>query len=226
MDDQQLVQQLRKRDPAAIRQLQESYLPSIWRSVYIRVDGDPHLAEDIVSETVLALIRAIGKDDGGEDTPIEHPAAWMRTVAYRRVQDHYRAAARVKHLIQQVQQTVPQEDTQDATNKELLSERRQEVRNAMDQLPEQHRLAVEWKYIDRLSVREIAKRLQTTEKAAESILYRARRDLREQLSSGGDESENPQASSEGRPPPGFNIIRQHKLRVMSQWNPLPAPSGG
>jgi len=51
----------------------------------------------------------------------------------------------------------------------------------MDELPEQHRVALEWKYVDKLSVREIAERLQTTEKAAESILFRARRTFRDRL---------------------------------------------
>jgi RNA polymerase sigma-70 factor (ECF subfamily) len=58
----------------------------------------------------------------------------------------------------------------------------------MDDLPEQYRLALEWKYIDGLSVRQIAERLALTEKAAESILFRARREFREGLGRmGGDD---------------------------------------
>jgi len=37
------------------------------------------------------------------------------------------------------------------------------------------RVALEWKYLDGLSVQEIAARLARTEKAAEALLYRARR---------------------------------------------------
>ena len=35
--------------------------------------------------------------------------------------------------------------------------------------------------MDKLSVREIAERMQTTEKAVESVLFRARRDFRERV---------------------------------------------
>ena len=40
------------------------------------------------------------------------------------------------------------------------------------------RLALEWKYADSLSVREIAERLGRTEKAIEAVLYRARASFR------------------------------------------------
>jgi DNA-directed RNA polymerase specialized sigma24 family protein len=47
-----------------------SYLPSVWRFVYARVAGDSHLAEDIVSETVPAIIH--GRCREGT------PHAWQR----------------------------------------------------------------------------------------------------------------------------------------------------
>jgi predicted DNA-binding protein YlxM (UPF0122 family) len=51
----------------------------------------------------------------------------------------------------------------------------------MDSMPEQYRMALEWKYLDQLSVREIAARWKMTEKAVESILFRARREFRDQM---------------------------------------------
>ena len=48
----------------------------------------------------------------------------------------------------------------------------------MDGLTDQHRLALEWKYVDGLSVRDMAHRWSTTEKAVESILFRARNEFR------------------------------------------------
>ncbi len=51
----------------------------------------------------------------------------------------------------------------------------------MDELSDQQRMALEWKYVERLSVREIAERLDTSEKAAESILFRARKEFRQRM---------------------------------------------
>ena len=59
------------------------------------------------------------------------------------------------------------------------AETRTRVLAVMDGLPVEERLALEWKYVDDLSVSEIADRLGRTERAAESVLYRARRSFRE-----------------------------------------------
>jgi RNA polymerase sigma factor (sigma-70 family) len=152
----------------------ESYLPSIWRFVYVRVKGDKHLAEDIVSETALALIKAVG-----EDKEIDDPGAWMRTVAQNKVMDHFRSAARVRQLMQKVAQTVEPTHREDAASVQLHEEEREQVREIMDGLTEQHRIVLEWKYLEKLTVKEIAERWSTTEKAVESILFRARCEFRD-----------------------------------------------
>jgi RNA polymerase sigma factor (sigma-70 family) len=178
LKDSDLVNGLRQRDPAAFQCLSERYLPSVWRFVYTRVDGDSHLAEDIVSETVLALVRAVSDESAAA---IENPGGWLRSVANHKVQDHYRAVARVRHLIDEAKQTAEPDEQADPAKRQEKQEKRAEIRGAMDELSDQHRTALEWKYLDKLSVREIAERWQTTEKSAESILFRARRDLRMKL---------------------------------------------
>ncbi|MEQ9409197.1 MAG: sigma-70 family RNA polymerase sigma factor [Fuerstiella sp.] len=160
-----------------MKHLSDCFLPSVWRFVYVRVNGDQHLAEDIVSETVLALIRAAA-DDG---TDIQNPGAWLRSVASNKLTDHFRAAARVRHLLDEARKTAPLSHEEDAFKGQELAERRAEIRAVMELLPEQHRMALEWKYLDRLSVREMAERMDTTEKAVESILFRARREFRERM---------------------------------------------
>lgn len=177
MNDSLLVQGLREQKPAAVQHLTECYLPSVWRFVYARVGRDPHLAEDIVSETVLALIRAAS----APDADIENPGGWLRSVASNKVNDHFRAAARVQHLIDQVKQTTETADYDEPSGNQEQEERRAEIRSVMDGLPDQHRQILEWKYIDKLSVRSIAERMDATEKAVESILFRARREFRQRV---------------------------------------------
>ena len=177
MDDSALLQGLRTQDPQAVQHLSDAFLPTVWRFVYGRVNGDQHLAEDIVSETVLALIRAVSD----KDLDIRNPGAWLRSVASNKVTDHFRAAARVQHLIDEAKKTSPLADEEDAVKQQERDERRAEIRSVMDELPEQHRLALEWKYVDKLSVREIAERMGTTEKAVESVLFRARREFRQRV---------------------------------------------
>tara|TARA_R110002072_G_C7978996_1_gene536063 strand:- start:67282 stop:67938 length:657 start_codon:yes stop_codon:yes gene_type:complete len=177
LNDSLLVQGLRQQKPAAVQYLTECYLPSVWRFVYARVGRDPHLAEDIVSETVLALIRAAADPEAD----ISNPGGWLRSVASNKVNDHFRAAARVQHLIDQARQTAEVADFDEPSGNQEQEERRAEIRSVMDGLPEQHRLALEWKYIDKLSVRSIADRMDVSEKAAESVLFRARRDFKDRV---------------------------------------------
>ena len=175
MDDREFLQRLHRKDVAAVRHLSECLLPSVWRFVYFRVKGDRHLAEDIVSETVLALIKAVA----ASDFDVVCPSAWLRSVATHKIQDHFRAVARVQHLIDGAASVAEQnKPAQPACE---VEEQRAAVRRVMDDLPEPQRLALEWKYIDHLSVREIAVRMALTEKAVESILFRARREFREGL---------------------------------------------
>jgi RNA polymerase sigma factor (sigma-70 family) len=184
LNDSDFVNGLRQRDPAAVRHLTDCYVPSVWRYVYVQVGRDHHLAEDLVSEAVLALVRA-----AASGAAIQNPGAWLRSVASHKVQDHFRAAARVQHLLEQVKQTGPAADLSDAPAQQQRLERRIQIREIMDELPDRHRLVLEWKYLDKLAVREIATRLDLTEKAVESILFRARREFREKLS-GKEKKEN------------------------------------
>ena len=177
MNDSALVEGLRRHDPAAVQRLSDCCLPSVWRFVYVRVKGDRHLAEDIVGESVLALIRVVSDPS----VEIGNPTAWLRSVAAHKVADHFRAAARVQHLIDQAKQSPAVSDGRDAVKEQELQERREEIRQVLDQLPEQTRLALEWKYIDKLSVKAIAERLDITEKAAESVLFRGRKDFRQRI---------------------------------------------
>jgi RNA polymerase sigma-70 factor (ECF subfamily) len=163
--------------------------------VYVRVKGDEHLAEDIVSETVLALIKAVG-----DETPIENPVAWMRSVALNKVMDHFRSAARVRQLMQKVTHTTESANHDDPPSLKLHEEKREQVREIMDGLTEQHRIALEWKYLEKLTVREIAQRWDTTEKAVESILFRARGEFREQHHEREKKAEEPNLAAPQRMP--------------------------
>ena len=177
LNDSALVDGLRTQDPAAVQDLNDRFLPSVWRFVYVRVNRDRHLAEDVVSEAVLALIKAAADPD----IDIQNPGGWLRTVASNKIADHFRAVARVQHLIDDAKQNSDTFDENDASKQQELEERRAEIRNVMDELPDQQRMALEWKYVEKLSVREIGERLSITEKAAESILFRARKDFRQRM---------------------------------------------
>ncbi|MEM6363951.1 MAG: sigma factor, partial [Planctomycetota bacterium] len=109
LNNAELIEGLKRHDADAAKYLHQCFTPSLWRFVYVRVDRDLHLAEDIVSESVLALIAAIERG-----IEIEFPGAWLRQVATRRIQDHFRAVARVRHLMETTSQS-PDQHVQQST---------------------------------------------------------------------------------------------------------------
>ncbi len=143
----------------------------MWRFVFAKL-GDLHATEDIISETMLAFVSAANEMDLDDCNVF----GWLRTVAGRKICDHYRGKSRQDQLVSRLADSVA--DDIEPGDRLELEETREDVIGVLDQLTDHERLALEWKYLDRLSVGEIAKRLDLTEKAAESVLYRGRREFR------------------------------------------------
>jgi RNA polymerase sigma-70 factor (ECF subfamily) len=175
LTDAELLRRVQAGDAEAWGALYERYLPTAWRYVYARVEGDRHLAEDIVSETILALVRQVNEldPDGGS------LAAWLRQVARNKLSDHRRKSGRAARADRvAAQSSLPQQAPSGGATSLETEETKAQVIGVMDELADEERLVLEWKYLEKLSVRKIAHRLGRTEKAAESLLYRARRSFR------------------------------------------------
>jgi RNA polymerase sigma-70 factor, ECF subfamily len=175
LTDAELLRGVRAGDTTAWEQIYSRFLPTLWRYVYLRAGGDRHLAEDVVSETILALVRQISSltpHDG-------NLSGWLTAVARNKLADHRRHAARAAASAAKVRDDKSLPVVGDSPGAALeAAETHKQVLVVMEGLPDEERLALEWKYIDGLSVGDIADRLGRTEKAVESVLYRARQSFR------------------------------------------------
>ena len=158
--DQELIRRVREGDSGAVAELYERYAPVVWRYVFARMRRDTHAAQDVLSETFLAAIRAL---NNGATT--ENVAGWLTGIARNKIADWYRQ--REKSAT-----TEAESGTQDTSNANSV------VTDVLDGLPDDERVILEWKYLDRCTVREIAERLGRTEKGVEALLYRARNAFR------------------------------------------------
>jgi RNA polymerase sigma-70 factor (ECF subfamily) len=124
--------------------------------------GSRAMAEDLAGETFLAASRLFSMGRGSEVTP-----AWLRTVAHRRLVDHWRSSSagrrRTDRLVAERRcEDVPPNDPDRRVDRALAS------------LPERQRAVLVLRYLDDHSVSEVAGALALTYKAAESLLSRAR----------------------------------------------------
>lgn len=168
--DEQLLHRIAVGDREALAHLYHRYLPMVWRYVYANLKGDDQASRDVVSETFLAAIGALRR----APPAIESVPAWLTGIARNKLNDAHRAAKK-----QAPSGPVPDTPTADDAAHALLAEdARGHVARVMARLDDADRTVLEWKYVEDLSVHDIAARLNRTDKAVEAMLYRARNTFR------------------------------------------------
>jgi RNA polymerase sigma-70 factor, ECF subfamily len=180
--DLALARRLITGDQSAFEQFFADYFPRVYRFALARLDGSDDAAEEVVQTT---LIKALAKIHTyrGEAALL----TWLCTFCRHEVAAWYERAGRIAEIA--LDATAPetravleglallsQDDPERALDRLELCQR---VHATLDHLPPRYGDALEWKYIDGLSVEEIARRLDMGHKAAESLLTRARQAFRD-----------------------------------------------
>lgn len=141
----------------------------------LRRCGDRSLAEDLTSDVVLRAVRET-KRTGVLVTP-----AWLTTVARNRLIDHWRSAAREDRRLRLAWSDRDGDEWNDDSPLDPEA-----VREAMRGLRPDHQAVLSLRYLDDLTVPEVAKSLGRSIHATESLLVRARRAFRESYSEQSD----------------------------------------
>jgi RNA polymerase sigma-70 factor, ECF subfamily len=157
--------------------LYDRALPQVYGYLVARVH-DTTTAEDLTAETFLAAVGAV-RDNKVPDLTI----AWLVTVARNKLVDHWRRIAREERTLQLASDpnaAVVDDDT-DARFDRLRT------REVLAGLGLHHRAALTLRYLDGLSVPEVAEHLDRTVHATEALLVRARGAFRARYAEGGDD---------------------------------------
>jgi len=181
--DKRLVEQMLAGDDVAFRKFFATYFPRLLRFALYRLHGDYALAEDVAQN---ALGKAIDKLDTyrGEAalyswlcTFCRHEIGAVLRRTHREPVDLIEDLPMVRATLESLIDPGAAPD-RDADRSELA----RLIQVTMDSLPPVYADALEWKYIDGLSVAEIGNRLGRGHKAAESLLNRARESFRDGFS--------------------------------------------
>jgi RNA polymerase sigma-70 factor, ECF subfamily len=169
--DRLLVARLLRGDEDAFAQFFERNFAALFRFALPRT-GDQDSAEEVVQRT---LCRAVRKLAGyrGEAALL----TWLTTICRREIATFFEERKRVPPMIDLSDDIPELRAALESIGAETTVQRREVARlvqAVLDRLPGRYGEALEWKYIDGLSVIEIAERLELGPKAAESVLTRAR----------------------------------------------------
>lgn len=157
----------------ALLGMYDNALPQVYGYLAARTRNTV-LAEDLASETFLAAAQAVRRD-----TVPDLTVAWLIAVARNKLVDHWRKQEREERSLHLV-------DSPEAFEEDMEQRfDRQRARDVLDQLGAHHRAALTLRYLDGLSVPEVAELLGRTVHATEALLVRSRNAFRVQYAEGG-----------------------------------------
>jgi RNA polymerase sigma-70 factor (ECF subfamily) len=171
ISDEELMAQAADGDPNAFATLVERHHRSAMNVAY-RFLGDATLAEDVVQEAFLKILSGAGRY-----RPSARFSTYLYNVVWHLCVDVYR-----KRRPQSLEALPAQQDPAEGAESSVLSdERARLVQAAIRELPVRQRMALVLKHYENLSYEQVARALGCSAGAVESLLVRARRELRARL---------------------------------------------
>ena len=153
---------------AVLDELYRVHVGDVYRYTYA-VLGNHADAEDVTQTTFVNALRALERGETPED-----PSRWLTVIAHNLVRQRWRQAAARPTLVEL------ETDVPDAEEDEEAVELEELVR-ALQRIPETQREAIVMRELEGRSYREIATVMALSTSALETLLFRARRSLAEEL---------------------------------------------
>ena len=177
-DQSSLITALKQRDRSTWSAAVDRHLGEVYGFVFHLVGGDRMVAEDLNQETWLEAMDAIDQCDATRGSFRN----WLFGIARKRVALYYRRRALAGNPAPFNDQFEESDELGDTSvlPEDVMEqvERQSFVRAAIMVLPDDRRQVLLGKYVEGLSVDVIAVRIGKTAKAVESLLSRAREQMR------------------------------------------------
>ena len=159
------------------RQFVSRAIPRLY-GIFMKNWRNPSLAEELVQKTIFDAVRVLDSYDSSKGNPDE----WILGIARNNIRLEIRRRASrlspngdIRHYLERID-TRPLPD-------EVLERREtvETVRQALGRLKSKEQSVLKARYIEGLAARDIARRIDVTEKAVHNLLYRAKNSLRREL---------------------------------------------
>ena len=179
MDDRELVRRMRGGEELAFNEFFDAYFPRLYRFALARIRRED-AAEEIAQAAIVVGIRKVGTWRG--DAAL---FTWLCTICRHEISAYCRSHDRPEvNVLDDEPQIRAQLEALSARAEgpDQTLERRDVARLVqltLDYLPARYGDVLEWKYIQGLTMQEIAERVGGSTKAIESLLTRAREAFRD-----------------------------------------------
>jgi len=194
-DDKQLVILCRRGDERAARELVERFQRPVF-SIIFRMVRDREKAEDLAQETFVRTFNNLDRYDRSYKF-----SSWLFKIAYNLTVDHLRRKELKTVSIhgspdavttdQQEATSVTLESTEEAPDVRLESiELADRLEESIDKLREEYRTAILLRHVEGRAYEEIAEIMDIPLGTVKTYIFRARRQLREDLSGSEEDPRN------------------------------------
>ena len=182
-DERALVERCIAGDQDACGSLVDLYARMVGTVIW-RATGNPDIVEDLAQETFLRVFRGLAYFDRRSQV-----STWIYTIAHRVAIDHLRAAGRwrfetfdpdpgeERHAVE-----AWRDATTSAEARVIREEEVRRVQDALARLPDKYRLPLTYATIEGLDYPTIAAMLGVPVGTVKTLVFRARRMLRDALS--------------------------------------------
>lgn len=178
-DDKELVEKLKRAEPTAVVELYNLYFDRIYSLVFNQLARDREATQDIVQETFLAALKSASRFRGQSKV-----YTWLYSIASKKVADFYRHRTREA---KRQNESLERYATSLSPNGTLESEEKHQlVQTTLSRLPWHYRQVLLLKYVEEMPVSEISQVMERSPKSVEGLLTRARRELRNNLTTPGE----------------------------------------
>jgi RNA polymerase sigma-70 factor (ECF subfamily) len=173
--ESRLLERAKAYDVDALAEIYDHYEARIYSYIYHRV-GNQTVAQDLTSHVFLRVLEAIQHDRTWESSF----SGWLYRIAHNLVIDHYRRRGRATQVSFDSLPTLSAhgEGPEDAAERALLAER---LRFAINRLTEEQAQVVTLRFLEGLSITEVAEVTGKTEGSVKALQYRAVSSLRRLL---------------------------------------------
>lgn len=182
LSEKELLENLRNKQEDAFRELVNLFQDKVFNTA-LNFLQDPHDAEDTAQEVFIQVYQSIGQFRGNSTL-----STWIYRITLNKCRDHYRKKNRKKRLalIRNLfsDSNQPLYEKSELNHPGVQLDRKEDAAmlfNLMKTLPEKQRTAFLLNKIDGLSYLEIAEIMQMSESAIDSLLQRAKQNLRKKI---------------------------------------------